>query len=89
VTIDESPLGAPIVQQPPADPDEPAWMRVALTRRIERWARNNPNEYLTVDDAAVKFGCTPQQFRVAVANLRADGRSVVETVTVWRAKEAV
>jgi hypothetical protein len=58
-----------------------------LTRRIERWARANPLEYLTVDDAAVKFGCTPKQFRAAVANLRADGRRCVETVVVWRARE--
>jgi hypothetical protein len=68
---------------------EPEWMRAALTRRIERWARNNPNEYLTVEDAAVKFGCTVAQFRVAVANLRADGRKCVETVVVWRAREAI
>ncbi len=58
-----------------------------LTRRIESWARENPYEYLTVDDAALKFGCTAKQFRAAVANLRADGRGCLETVVVWRAKE--
>jgi hypothetical protein len=60
---------------------------LALKKRIEAWARENPFEYLTVDDAAVKFGCTPKQFRDAVANLRADGRRCFETVVVWRARE--
>lgn len=59
-----------------------------LMRRLERWARDNPHEYLTTDDASAKFGCTPDQFKDAVRNLRRVGRGCMESVTIWRPIES-
>jgi hypothetical protein len=51
---------------------EPSQFDNALTRRILAWFTKNPEEFLTYDDMAVKFDCTPKQAAGACNTLQRD-----------------
>ncbi len=44
-----------------------------LVPRLRAWFQENPDEALTYDDMAAKFGCTREQARTAVISLRNEG----------------
>ena len=56
----------------------------ALTRRILAYYEANPEEWLSIEDMAIKFDCTPKQAQDAVTNLRTDGRCEQETMRIIR-----
>lgn len=58
-------------------PDE-----TSRTTQVRRFFETNPDEYLTLDDVAAKFGCTKQQAQHVVGKLRDAG--VVESVYLIR-----
>ena len=52
------------------------------TSVVARFFEQNPHEYLTIDDVAVKFGCSKSQARNVIAILR--NRGDLETTYVVR-----
>lgn len=60
----------------PADPN-------SRSSRIAAYFEANKDEYLTYDDIAVKFGCTRQQARNTVAELKARGANLGSDVMVF------
>lgn len=56
----------------------------SLVRRVERFFRNNPDEFLTLDDMAVKFEASRESCQWAVRDLKKEGS--IESAHVYRAK---
>jgi hypothetical protein len=52
-----------------------------LPARIEAFFAKNPTEYLTYKDMCLKWGCTEQEARLAVAGIKKRG-GLVQTQTV-------
>lgn len=46
----------------------------ALTRRISAWFLANPDEWLSIDDVAAKFGVPREYARWSLSRATADGR---------------
>lgn len=60
----------------------------SLTGRLEAFFKDNPGEWLTMDDMMTKFSATPRQLVDAAARLRDQGRIDIRAVTVYRAEPA-
>lgn len=56
----------------------------ALTRRIEAYFVNNPEEWLSLADMAINFDCTETQAAMAIAKIRADQRMTQESMRIIR-----
>ena len=54
----------------------------SLQARLREFFRANPDEYLTLDDIAVKFGCSRGQAQTACMHLRNKGELTTMTVTL-------
>lgn len=48
-------------------------LRTGLPRRLLEFFQRNPDEYLTMEDARVKFGVTMHRLYMAVDRLQKDG----------------
>jgi hypothetical protein len=59
--------------------------RTALGRRIEKWFHENPGEYMSAHDLAVKFNATLRYTRNVLAALNVAG--LVKREIVWHAPE--
>ena len=57
-----------------------------LRGRMRTFYKANPGEWLTLEDAALKFDCTAAQAARAIEGLAADG--VVQRYSVYMAPEA-
>ena len=63
-----------------------------LKAAINTFFEGNPDEWLTIDDAVLKWAATRKQIQDAVANIKRDGgivrsdNGVIETIWTQRAK---
>lgn len=56
----------------------------SLRARIKRFYQDNPSEWLSFDDMAVKFGCTHDQAKMACHGLARNGRCALESMHIVR-----
>lgn len=54
-----------------------------LLARILRWAKQNPDDDLTVEDACIKFGCSKRSLHTRMAEAKSDGLEI-ELVRIIR-----